>query len=91
MEAVMFVIKKWMIYTGLFVIMYLTSPDMSAHENKIQEIFTNSGSNTEVVQVSLTQSNTNLTYHDILVFTYTKHNRRVLTFGALGMVFNVGG
>lgn len=87
----MFVIKKWMIYAGLLMVMFWTSPDMDAHEKKIQEIFTNNESNTEVVQVSLTQSSSNLTYHNILVFTYTKHNRRVLTFGALGMVFNVGG
>ncbi len=87
----MFVIKKWMIYTGMLVVMFLTSPDMDAHEKKIQEIFTSSETNTEVVQVSLTQSSSNLTYHNLLVFTYTKHNRRVLTFGAFGMVFNAGG
>lgn len=85
----MFVIKKWMIYIFLVVVMTITSPDLESHEAKIQNIFKYSGSNTNIVQVSLNQS-PSLTYHDIYIFTYTKHNRRVLTFGAFGMVFDVG-
>lgn len=85
----MLVVKKWMIYTFMVVILVLTSPDLESHEAKIQDIFKYSGSNNNVVQVSLNQS-PSLTYHDIYIFTYTKHNRRVLTFGAFGIVFDVG-
>jgi hypothetical protein len=86
----MIVFKKWMLYIVLLFVLILTAPDMEAHERKVQQIFMSSAETTEVVQVSL-NANSNLTYHNIFVFTYTKHNRRVLTFGALGMVFNVGG
>jgi hypothetical protein len=85
----MIVFKKWMLYIVLLIVLILTAPDMDAHEKKVMEIFKESANTTEVVQVSLNESS-NLTYHNIFVFTYTKHNRRVLTFGALGMVFNVG-
>jgi len=86
----MFIIRKWMIYTAMMVLLTLTSPDLDDHEKKIQDIFKYSGSNSSnVVQVSLTQSS-NLSYHNFYIFTYTKHNRRVLTFGVLGLVFDVG-
>lgn len=87
----MFVIKKWMVYVALLILMVLTTPDIDSHEKKVQDIFKYSGSNAnpDIVQVSLHQS-TSLTFHNIYIFTYTKHNRRVLTFGALGMVFDVG-
>lgn len=86
----MFIIKKWMIYAAMMVLLAVTSPDLDAHEKKIQSIFKYSGSNTaNIVQVSLTESPT-LSYHDIYIFTYTKHNRRVLTFGILGFVIDVG-
>jgi hypothetical protein len=85
----MLIVKKWMIYVFMVVVMILTSPDLESHETKIQDIFTYSGSNANIVQVSLNQS-PSLTYHDIYIFTYTKHNRRVLTFGAFGIVFDVG-
>lgn len=79
-----------MVYTAMLVLLALTSPDLDAHEKKIQNIFKYSGSNSSnIVQVSLTQSST-LSYHDLYIFTYTKHNRRVLTFGILGLVFDVG-
>ena len=86
----MIVFKKWMLYIVLLIVLILTAPDIEAHERKVQQILMSSAETTEVVQVSLNE-NSNLTYHNIFVFTYTKHNRRVLTFGALGMVFNVGG
>jgi len=84
----MFVFKKWMLYIVLLLVMIFTSPDRDAHERKIQEIFSASGTNPNVVQVNLDHSS--LTYHDIYIFTYTKKNRRVLTFGVIGMVINVG-
>jgi len=86
----MIVFKKWMLYIVLLFVLILTAPGMEAHERKVQQILMSSAESTEVVQVSL-NANSNLTYHNIFVFTYTKHNRRVLTFGALGIVFNVGG
>lgn len=85
----MFVIRKWMIYTAMLVLLTLTAPDLDTHEKKIQGIFKYSGSNTNIVQVSLQQSSS-LSYHDIYIFTYTKHNHRVLTFGVLGLVIDVG-
>jgi hypothetical protein len=85
----MIVFKKWMLYVVVVIAMIITAPDMEAHERKVQQIFKSSANTSEIIQVSL-QENSSLTYHNIFVFTYTRHNRRVLTFGAAGMVFDVG-
>ncbi|MEX2573625.1 MAG: hypothetical protein WD317_04985 [Balneolaceae bacterium] len=84
----MIVIRKWMIYTAMLALLALTAPDRQAHERKIQKKYGASGADSSVVQVSL-NVHPDIGYHDIHVFTFTLQNRRVLTFGALGVVFDV--
>ncbi len=84
----MFVFKKWMLYIIMIVVMIFTTPDREAHERKIQNSWISSGTNPDVIQIAM--DHPSLSYHDIYIFTYTKNNRRVLTFGAFGMVFKVG-
>ena len=86
----MIVIRRWMIYAFVVLVMILTVPDEKAHEKKVQEILNYQYPEAEMVQVSMNHP-LDVTYHNLYVFTYTKYNRRVLTFGVLGLVFNAGG
>lgn len=84
----MIIIRKWMIYAAMLSFLAVTTPDENAHKQKVSTMSENLQANTEEVTTAQL-TNREVTYHNIYLFTYTLHNRRVLTFGALGFVINV--